>query len=173
MAGYKLSNGLPVEKMKFHYDTIKGRIAETLIHELFLCLGYGVFRYGMENTVPAIMASLRGMTSDTAVKIRHMPDLIVQHPVTKDVFFIEVKFRANGRFSYKDLSSKNDYPYDDAYIILVSKKHIKCVTVAELKKGGEITPESKNYLGYRKEFNLDKDIIVDFCSFAIQFFKDV
>jgi len=39
--------------------------------------------------------------------------------------------------------------------------------------GEEITPTSHNYLGNRKEFNLDKDVIVDFCNFAIQFFENV
>jgi len=43
---------------------IKGRIAETLIEELFLSLDYNVFRYGMENTVPGIMHLLKGVRSD-------------------------------------------------------------------------------------------------------------
>ena len=71
----------------------------------------------------------------------------------------------------KDLPT--DYPYTNAFIIEVSKKHIKCITVKELMDGKEITPESRNYLGYRKEFDLDKDVIVDFCNFAIQFFENV
>ncbi len=33
--------------------------------------------------------------------------------------------------------------------------------------------ESKNYLGNRKEFDLDKDVIVDFCKFAVNFFENV
>jgi hypothetical protein len=63
--------------------------------------------------------------------------------------------------------------YTNAYIILVSKKHIKCLTVQELLDGKEITPDSRNYLGNRKEFDLDKDVIIDFCNFAIQFFESV
>jgi hypothetical protein len=31
---------------------IKGRIAETLVEQLFLELGFQVFKYGMENTIP-------------------------------------------------------------------------------------------------------------------------
>ena len=71
----------------------------------------------------------------------------------------------------KDLPK--DYPYTNAYIILVSKKHIKCLTVGELLEGKEMTPESRNYLGSRKEFDLNKDVIIDFCNFAIQFFESV
>ena len=82
-----------------------------------------------------------------------------------------MKFRASEEFKYKDLPS--NYPYANAYIILVSKKHIKCLTVDELRNGDEITPTSRNYLGNRKEFDLDKDVIIDFCKFTIQFFENV
>src|SRR3989344_2951598 len=70
-------------------NMIKGRIAEALIEELFLFLGYNVFRYGMENTVPGVMKLLRGVRSDVANNIRRMPDFVVQHPETKEVYFIE------------------------------------------------------------------------------------
>jgi hypothetical protein len=163
--------GLTDKERAYRFGMIKGRIAETLIQELFLSLGYNVFRYGMENTIPGIMELLKGVRSDVAQDIRRMPDFIIQNPNTKDVYFIEVKFRGSGEFKAKDLPK--GYPYTNAYIILVSKKHIKCLTVAELLEGKEITTESRNYLGNRKEFDLDKDVIVDFCNFAIQFFQNV
>lgn len=90
---------------------------------------------------------------------------------SSEVYFIEVKFRANGAFKEKDLP--RNYPYDNAYIILVSKKHIKCITVAELRNGKEILPECRNYLGSRKEFELNKEVIKEFCEFAVQFFDKV
>ena len=117
------------------------------------------------------MELLKGVRSDVALQIRRMPDFVMQNPKTKEVYFIEVKFRANEEFSFKNLPK--NYPYENAYIILVSKKHIKCITVAELKEGKEITPTSQNYLGKRKEFELDKDVIIDFCNFAVLFFENV
>ncbi len=164
-------SGLTDKDWAYRYGMIKGRIAETLIQELFLSLGYNVFRYGMENTIPGIMELLKGVRSDVAQEIRRMPDFVIQNPNSKEVYFIEVKFRASGEFRAKDLPK--NYPYINAYIILVSKKHIKCLTVEELNNGSEITPETRNYLGNRKEFDLDKDVIVDFCNFAIQFFDKV
>jgi len=163
--------GLSDKDKNYRYGMIKGRIAETLIQELFLSLEYNVFRYGMENTIPGIMELLKGVRSDVAQEIRRMPDFVIQDPRTKSVFFIEVKFRASGEFKLKDLPK--NYPYENAYIILVSKKHIKCITVDELKDGKEINPSSRNYLGSRKEFDLDKDVIIDFCEFAIKFFENV
>jgi hypothetical protein len=165
------SVGLTDKEKKFRYGMIKGRIAETLIQELFLSLGYNVFRYGMENTIPGIMELLKGVRSDVALEIRRMPDFVMQNRNNKNVYFVEVKFRASGEFKQKDLPK--NYPYTNAYIILVSKKHIKCITVEELNEGKEITPTSHNYLGNRKEFDLDKDIIIDFCKFAILFFENV
>ena len=76
-------------------------------------------------------------------------------------------YMLRGNHQLKDLP--RDYPYDNAFIVLVSKSHIKCISVAELREGKEITPETRNYLGNRKEFELDKDIIIDFCKFAVQF----
>jgi len=164
-------SGLNDQQLAYRYNIIKGKIAETLIQELFLSLDYNVFRYGMENTIPGVMNFLKGVRSDVAENIKRMPDFVVHHPKTNQVYFIEVKFRANGIFSLSNLPE--NYPYKDAHIILVSKKHIKCITVKELLAGKEITPESKNYLGNREEFQLNKNIIIDFCSFAIKFFENI
>lgn len=165
------SGGLTERDRNYRYNMIKGRIAETLIQELFLSLGYNVFRYGMENTIPGIIELLKGVKSEVAYEIRRMPDFVIQNPRTSDVHFVEVKFRASGSFSLKDLPK--DYPYGNAYFILVSKKHIKCITYKELLEGKEISPTSRNYLGSRKEFDLDKEVIIDFCDFAVQFFESV
>lgn len=165
------SNGITEKEWTFRYNMIKGRIAETLIQELFLTLKYNVFRYGMENTIPGIMELLKGIKTEVADEIKQMPDFVIQNPQTGEVFFVEVKFRASGIFSIKDL--QKDYAWENAYFILVSKKHIKCLNYKELKEGKEITPESRNYLGSRKEFDLDKETIITFCDFAVQFFENV
>ena len=156
---------------KFVENMIKGRIAETLIEELFLSLNYSVFRYGMENTVPGIMKLLRGVRSDVATNIRRMPDFVIQNNKNGEVFFIEVKFRKDEVFTFENLDK--DYPYENCYFIVVSKKHIKCVTYEELRAGDAVTPTSRNYLGNRKEFELDKEVIIQFCDFAVKFFSVV
>ena len=156
-------------KSNYAEGMIKGRIAETLIEELFLSLNYNVFRYGMENTVPGIMKLLKGVRGDVATNIRRMPDFVVQKG--KKIFFVEVKFRKSENFSKKDLP--RDYPFANAYFIIVSKKHIKCISYEELIKGNEVNPTSQNYLGNREEFDLDKEVIINFCKFAVKFFQGV
>src|SRR5690606_40834106 len=86
-------SGLSEDQGRYRYNMIKGRIAETLIQELFLSLNYNVFRFGMENTIPGIMELLKGVRSDVAHEIRRMPDFVIQDPRTKSVYFLEVKFR--------------------------------------------------------------------------------
>lgn len=159
------------KNMQYRYKMIKGRIAETLIQELFLQLKYNVFRYGMENTIPGIMELLKGVKSEVAEEIKRMPDFVVQNPKNGEVYFVEVKFRASESFKITDLPK--NYAWENAYFIIVSKKHIKCITYQELQEGKEISPTSRNYLGNRIEFDLDKETIVAFCNFAIQFFENV
>lgn len=169
--GSKELTGMSEKESNYRFNMIKGRIAETLIQELFLSLGYNVFRYGMENTIPAIMTLLKGVKTDVANEIKSMPDFVIQNPRNNEVYFVEVKFRASGTLTRKDIPK--DYAWGNAYFILLSKKHIKCITFEELERGEEITATSRNYLGSRKEFDLDKDTIVEFCDFALLFFIGV
>jgi hypothetical protein len=165
-------NGLSKNEFRYKEGMIKGRIAEALIEELFLALDYNVYRYGMENTVPGIMNLLKGVRSDVADNIRKMPDFVIQSNKTREVFFVEVKFRANEELSFTDIGGK-DYPFENAFFIVVSKKHIKCISYKDLESGKTITPTSHNYLGNIKEFALDKEVIIQFCDFAIKFFSEV
>lgn len=165
------SNIISEKDSNFIENMIKGRIAETLVDELFTYLGYSVFRYNIVNTVPGMMQLLKGVRTDVAANIKRMPDLVIQDPNSGEVYFTDVRFRKNETFTFNDIGS--DYPYENCYFIVVSKKHIKCLTYQELKEGKEITPSSRNYLGNRKEFELDKDVIIRFCDFAVKFFDAV
>ena len=72
-----------------------------------------------------------------------------------------------------DIDKYGDYPFENALFVLVTKKHIKCISYNELKKGKEITSNSQNYLGQRKEFDTDKDLIIEYCKYAVKFFENV
>ncbi|HYF32690.1 MAG TPA: hypothetical protein VD993_16305 [Chitinophagaceae bacterium] len=162
--------GLHNREWNFRYKMIKGKIAETLIQQLFLSHKYSVYHYGMEYTMPALSA-VGGSGNPVMDRIRNMPDFVVQHRLYKETYFVEVKFRANGRFSEKDLDK--NYPYDDALVIVVSKNDIKCLSVKELRQGFEISPECSNHLSDRPEFQLRKDVVIDFCRFAETVFEGV
>jgi hypothetical protein len=150
---------------------IKGRIAETIVEELFRSLGFQVFSYGMENSIPGIKDLLKGVRGDVSKNIRQMPDFVVFKD--NQAHFIEVKYRASGELKLKDIDKYGDYPFENALFVLVTKKHIKCISYNELKAGKEITSNSQNYLGKRKEFDTDKDLIIEYCKYAVKFFENV
>lgn len=159
--------GLHNREWTFRYKMIKGKIAETLIQQLFLSHKYSVYQYGMEYALQGAAAA-RSAVYD---RIKSMPDFVVQHRLYKETYFVEVKFRTDGSFSEKDLDK--EYPYDDALVIVVSKTDIKCLSVRELRQGWEITPGCNNHLADRPEFQLRKDVVNDFCRFAESFFEKV
>lgn len=150
---------------------IKGRIAETIVEELFRSLGFQVFSYGMENSIPGIKDLLKGVRGDVSKNIRQMPDFVVFKD--NQAHFIEVKYRASGTLKLKDIAKYGDYPFENALFVLVTKKHIKCISYKELSEGKEITSTSHNYLGKRKEFDTDKDLIIEYCKYAVKFFENV
>lgn len=163
------STGLTQRQYNTRENFIKGRIAETIVQEMFLSSGYSVFKYGMEHSVPGITGLLNRANSEVSKQIRNMPDFVILKDNTP--YFIEVKFRASASFELSNMPP--EYPYNNAFIVLVSTQHIKCISYAELKEGKKITPTCRNYIGYRKEFNLDKQVVIDFCDFVNNFFITV
>lgn len=150
---------------------IKGRIAETIVEELFRSLGFQVFSYGMENSIPGIKDLLKGVRGDVSKNIRQMPDFVVFKD--NQAHFIEVKYRASGELKLRDIDRYGDYPFENALFVLITKRHIKCISYKELSEGKEITVTSQNYLGKRKEFDTDKDLIIEYCKYAVKFFEHV
>jgi len=163
-------DGFASDEWEVRFNMIKDGVAETLIQQLFLHSGYNIFRYGIEQKIPGISELLKGVTNKVDRQIRKMPDFVVQHEKSGNVFFIEVKFRANETFKLAEL--QKNYPYDNAFIILVSTKHIKCISVMELREGKTITPKCNHHLSNRAEFQLDKDVVDDFCGFAGKIFME-
>ncbi|WP_416865442.1 MAG: hypothetical protein ACMVP2_24050 [Imperialibacter sp.] len=150
---------------------IKGRIAETIVEELFRSLGFQVFSYGMENSIPGIKDLLKGVRGDVSKNIRQMPDFVVFKD--NQAHFIEVKYRSSGELAIKDIDKYGDYPFENALFVLVTKKHIKCISYKELKEGKEISQTCHSYLGNRKEFDTDKNLIIEYCKYAVKFFENV
>ena len=155
----------------FSLNSIKGRVAETIIQELFLAHDFNVFHYGMERSIPGIAQLTRKTSGAVRDKIRSMPDFVVQDPRNHKLHFVEVKYRASGMFSIDDI--KGEYPWPHAYFIVVSKEHIKCLTYKQLEAGKAITPTCNNLLIVRKDLDLERKLIVQFGQLAKRFFSGV
>ena len=93
-----------------------------------------------------------------------MPDFIV----VKDsqVNYVEVKYRTSGEFDFNSYYvRKGGYPYKNAFFILVTPKHIKVQKASELEKGNDFI-----FLNKCKDFETDKEIILQYIEFCKKFF---
>jgi len=134
----------------FSHNLIKGRVAETIVQELFQANDYNVFSYGMERTVPAIIHGIRGMNTEVAKAIRSMPDFVMQNMRNGELFYVEVKYRAWGHFTIKDLIE--DYPYNNAHFIIVTNRSMMHITYQDLKAGKKLMAlRSDNLFGLSAE----------------------
>ena len=150
-------------------NTIKGRIAEAIVEEMFLAMGYEVYRYGVESLVPNFLNRLSKKKGNVAEKIRTMPDFIIN----KDdkIFFIEVKYRWDNVFNLKEFCIKKDiipYPYPDSYIVLVSKKFITIQKAQKLWSGEDFV-----YLTEVEELDVDEKVVRQCVQFAKRCFEQL
>ena len=63
--------------MRVSDSSIKGRLAEAIIEEMFISWGYRVFRFGMENTIPGFEDRELPKKGGVADEVRKMPGFIV------------------------------------------------------------------------------------------------
>lgn len=159
----KQDNKTKPKKGKINDSLIKGKIAETIIERMFVSMGYDVFRYGMENTVPGFGKKYKFLKGDEINEIHKMPDFIV---VGKPgVAYVEVKYRTNGKFNFKKYYQKGVYPYPKAFFILVSPNNIKIQIASELIDGKEFID-----LEQSKYFKTKKGIVSQYINFCKKFF---
>lgn len=153
----------------YHYNMIKGRVTEVIIKQLFEANGYRVYDYEIECTVPQAMENVRNMNDDMAMRVRNMPDFIVQDIASGKLTYVEVKYRAKGCYTVKDIERN---PYDSTCYIIVSKNAIQYITYEDLKQGSSLLSPSHD-LADCDMFSLGKDDIVAFKDYARMFFEGV
>lgn len=92
------------DQNKYSENMLKGRMAETMVEELLKRSGNTVYRFGYEAIMQNLTQIKRNfdMHSDTAEKIRAIPDFIVVEP-NGNTIFLEVKYRWNGQLHEDDI----------------------------------------------------------------------
>lgn len=157
-------------KTTFNLNTLKGRMAEHLIQDLFIHCGYNVFNYGMERIMPGILQQMKiKKDSPVAKAIRYMPDFVVQSNSTGELFYLEVKFRANGAFGPQDIDE--NYPYKNARFIIVSPQKIQAIHYNHLKKGNSITEKTNYSLLKINKLHIDAAILEEYVNYAKVMFE--
>ncbi len=154
----------------FNLNSLKGRMAEQLIQDLFLQSGYNVFNYGIEKVMPGFARFLGPQGSLKINKaLRYMPDFVVQSIDSGDLFYLEVKFRASGNYSAKELPE--NYPYKNAWFVIVSPDKIQCMHYNLLKVGSEITANTNYLLTGIKSFHIEPELIQEYEQYATTLFS--
>jgi hypothetical protein len=152
----------------FHLNTLKGRLAELLVQDLFVNNGYNVFNYGLVRIQPFLSREIRNDNHTTSRALRFMPDFVVQNAKSGELFYMEVKFRANGCFRFDE--KFKDYPYKNAWFVIVSPHKIQCMHYKRLITGHEITDETHYRLSSVRSFQLTKESIKEYEGYAQQMF---
>jgi len=102
---------------------LKGRMAESLVHDLLIKSGNEVFKIGFEKILPSISDAVGTFKKNHRVseKIRSIPDFLVIDK-NKIPYLVEVKFRWNPEGHTNDLSNLRHLRkhWEEAYIIFVN-----------------------------------------------------
>lgn len=144
---------VPVYRAIRSYNIIKGRIAESIVENLFERLGYDVMRFGIEHTAPEIAGLLKTKRIKGSIiqNLSGQPDFVVRSRKHKVAFFVEVKYRTANRVQRKVI---DDYSNPDIVFIFVQKGHIYCIK----KSAADKILKERNYI----QLNQDCTPLADF-----------
>ncbi|UPT66153.1 MAG: hypothetical protein M0D57_16940 [Sphingobacteriales bacterium JAD_PAG50586_3] len=153
-------------------DFLKGRLAENLVKLMLRRAEYTVIDLGVARTdeVAQVIKDKRGKTIK---EVRFMPDFIVQEKNNGHNFnYLEVKYRANGRYTRKDVDI--NYPYKNTYFIIVSPNCIQCLHYTKLVgENIEFSGTEPKLLNDCDGFTIAPEIIDEFTRYATQFYTGV
>lgn len=152
----------------FPLNSLKGRMAEHLVQDLFIQSGYNVFNFGLERVMPSLSKLLAQNNQKTSRELRFMPDFVVQSTINGDLFYLEVKFRADGYFAFDE--RYDDYPYRNAWFVIVSPEKIQCMHYKRLRAGYAIRPDSRYLLTKIKSFHIIPEALTEYEAYAKQIF---
>ncbi len=167
-------NITPDEYM-FSIEKTKGRIAESLIQELFTVEGYEVTKFGLENLYPGFYKKIRNNKDEASTSIRKSPDLVILNPINNEMYYAEVKYRTNGKFGIGKSNFKHyEQRFPDCLIFLVSPTNINCIPFCELKekKSIDFNRTDEFLLRNNELFDLRDESIENFERFATMFFNE-
>lgn len=156
-------------KPNFNLNTLKGRIAEHIIQDLFNQSDYNVFNYGLERLHPMLSREIRNNNHKTSTDLRFMPDFVAQSAKNGDLFYLEVKFRADGCFRFDE--KYESYPYKNAWFVIVSPEKIQCIHYKRLKAGFEITADTNYSLTGVKSFHISPELLKEYQAYASLIFQ--
>ena len=108
------------QKIKRKESILKGRIAESLVKELFIILGIEVYHHGIEHQFPHLAKLYQNNKIEKSIALENIatqPDFIISNNVkgTSNIYRVEVKFRISSQITTSELL---EYDEDVIFILL-------------------------------------------------------
>lgn len=127
---------------RFVHMLIKGRIVETLFHQMFIdATNFTVIPLGYENIIPELAQYQHRVKDQTALdKLRNVPDFALISGNKEEVNLVEVKYRKN--FTGKEISETAKeicQKWDNVFLFIATNDTFyfdKCEEI--VKKNGNI-----------------------------------
>ncbi|MBK8487592.1 MAG: hypothetical protein IPL48_07375 [Bacteroidetes bacterium] len=128
-----------------------------------------MFNFGLERLHPALSKLIKNNNKKLSKSLHFMPDFVVQNSANGDLFYLEVKFRADGIFSFDE--HYENYPYHNAWFIIVSPNKIQAMHYNLLKEKQEINPRKNLSLLKINNFQINAELLAEYENYAQVFFK--
>jgi hypothetical protein len=154
----------------------KGNIAEDIVEMIINSMpDWKCIKFGVENHIEELRKNVRETITPITLQIKSMPDFIAVNEKTKEVLFIEVKYRsfvertsekAIYGFGYKQIDDYLEF-WKNAKIIFVNKQepYFKVVDLKEVNKEKQFVERTMNEGAHYEQWNfinIEKDIKVLF-----------
>ncbi|WP_299243059.1 hypothetical protein [uncultured Aquimarina sp.] len=156
------------------YHLTVGRIAESLIQELFLFEGYQTYKNGLENTYQYLYKQIKKNKTEVAKSIRKSPDLILYDPCKEKLYYAEIKFCSTSYFKWKDNDFENyEVRFPNGYFFIVTPANIYTISIKELREIKILYfDKNPNFLIGNSSFNLREYSLERFREFQRVLFND-
>ncbi len=163
-----------LREYRWPYTLTVGRIAESLVQELFLMEGYHTYKYGMEHIYQRLYKDIKKNTSPCSESIKKSPDLIIYNPCNEQINYAEVKFRSTKCFVIDDNGyEKYAERFPGGYFFLVTPTDFYCIPFEEMCRMGkfEFTENGRYSLVETDFFDIRNKSIEHFQYFLSVFFN--
>lgn len=170
------------KEKNFIFNLTKGRIAESLVQELFLYHDYQVYKCGFENNYQYLYKQIAFNDSKTALSLRRSPDLVAYKKVgtaekpSENLMYIEVKFCGQDICEIASYNLPQTYgeAFPNCHFIIVSKYGFYSISYVEFaeKKRIEFEKEPEYLLATRPEFGLDSNVLQEFFEMSQVFYSE-
>lgn len=146
----------------FRSNQVKGNIAKTIIQGLFEDSGYRVYPYGYESQLSQIRYDVRWQNasiSDSVMRLKSSPDLLVYDSEKRNLYFTETKFRRVDNPCDVSLRSDHIWNYkkywnDSLLVVVIPVEHVFYAQFVKDLKGPK-TPVTNGWMS----FDVTKDFI--------------